>query len=121
MRGSMLILAAATLVASTPAIAAEVAAGPSYPLECKTGPVERTFGKLQWLVYSCADGKSIVIVAPAGSPAAPFYFSLTPDRLFGEGTGDKSATDAAFADIHSLSSEDVDGLIKATLSAKSSQ
>jgi len=76
--------------------------------------VEKTYGGTQWLVYSCADGKSVVFVAAANSPASPFYFSLTPDRLFGEGTGDTKATDAAYADIHSLSTDDVAELVKET-------
>jgi hypothetical protein len=64
--------------------------------ECNIGPVTKTYGQAQWLVYSCNDDKTLVIVSAPGNPATPFYFTFLPTdaghRLFGEGTGKKEAT-----------------------------
>lgn len=45
-------------------------------LNCDIGPGTKTFGKSSWLVYSCTDNKSLVMVSAPGSPAVPFYFFL---------------------------------------------
>ena len=62
--------------------------------ECNIGPVTKTYGQAQWLVYSCNDDKTLVIVSAPGNPATPFYFTFLPTdaghRLFGEGTGKNS-------------------------------
>jgi hypothetical protein len=96
--------------AKTPAIA---------PLKCDVGPVTKVFGKASWLVYSCDDHRSVVVVATDGSPAMPFYFILAaqPDthRLYGEGTGDKAVTDAAFAELKMLTEADIASLVAETL------
>jgi hypothetical protein len=89
------------------------------PMTCTTGPVTRTYGKTQWLVYSCQDFKSIVVVSAPGSPAAPFYFrgNVKADGSYqfdGAGTGSKSATDAAYAELKLLSPKDIAALVSAT-------
>jgi hypothetical protein len=40
------------------------------PLQCDIGPITKSFGSVPWLVYSCADGKSLVVVSTPGSQAA---------------------------------------------------
>ena len=87
-------------------------------LDCKVGPVEKTYGSSQWLVYSCNDLKSLVFVSKPKSAAFPFYFFLTPNGLHGEGTGDKKATDAAFDDIKQIDDAQQSALIQQTLNAK---
>jgi hypothetical protein len=76
---------------STPAI--------SSPMKCETGPAKRSFGGTAWLVYSCTDGASMVVVSDTGNPAMPFVFVLNNRAggytISGEGTGDKRASDAA--------------------------
>jgi hypothetical protein len=47
-------------------------------LKCDVGSIAKMYGKTQWLVYSCSDGRSIVVLAAQGSPATPFYFILHP-------------------------------------------
>ena len=116
---SILAAAFTASLTATGANAANGSAKSAYPMDCKIGPVEKTFGATQWLVYSCSDGKSLLFVSAANSPASPFYFSLTPERLFGEGTGDQGATDAAYADIRKLSEADVAALLQATLNVTS--
>lgn len=86
------------------------------------GPITGTFGSVPWLIYSCSDGKSLVVVSAPGSPAAPFYFLFSPQggsySLHGEGTGAKSVTDAALKELHTLRPKDVAVLIRETRDAK---
>lgn len=100
--------ALATLV-STPLLAQ------TSPLKCSVGPITKIYGNNQWLVYSCNDEKSVVVVSGPNSSAAPFYFIFSPSsggyQLRGEGTGNKAATDAAYNELHNLSSKDVEALI----------
>lgn len=90
--------------------------------ECNIGPVTKTYGQAQWLVYSCNDDKTLVIVSAPGNPATPFYFTFLPTdaghRLFGEGTGKREATAAAFEQLKSLSEDDIANVIKETKEAK---
>lgn len=69
------------------------------PMKCDIGPIERDFGGTHWIVYSCEDGKSVVAVSAANSPAAPFVFIIHPHGdhylVSGEGNGDKVASDRA--------------------------
>ena len=95
-------------------------------LDCKSGPLHRTFGKSDWLVYGCSDTRSAVVVTDTGNPATPFYFILwvKPDgsmRLYGEGTGPKEATQAAFGELKLLSSSDVASLVSQAQAAGSSK
>lgn len=86
-------------------------------LNCEVGPLQKTYGQTAWLVYACNDSRSIVIVSDKGNPALPFYFILyvKPDgdmHVHGEGTGKKSATQAAFDEIKLLTQTDVAELVK---------
>ena len=66
------------------------------PMKCETGPVQRQFGGTDWLVYSCDDGHSMVVISSPGNPASPFYFVLTSRegtyKIYGEGNGSKAAS-----------------------------
>jgi hypothetical protein len=91
------------------------------PLQCDIGPITKEFGSVPWLLYSCDDGKSLVVVSAPGSPAAPFYFFFSPEgrgyHLVGEGTGLKSLTDAALRDLKLLSDAEIAGLVGQTIAA----
>jgi hypothetical protein len=56
-----------------------------------------------------------VVVSDAGNPAGPFYFLISPEggdyRIRGEGTGSKSASDAALVDIQGLSDAAIASLV----------
>ena len=85
-------------------------------LNCEVGPLHKTYGKTDWLVYGCDDARSVVVVSAEGNPAVPFYFIVyvKPDgamKLYGEGNGDKSATQAAFDELKQLSQTDVAVLV----------
>jgi hypothetical protein len=94
------------------------AAASSSQIDCKVGPVTKTYGGTKWLVYSCNDNRSLVIVSAPDSPASPFYFLFSSENgeyhLHGEGTGDKAATDAAYKDLGTLSESDITNLIVET-------
>ena len=87
-------------------------------MECNLGPLTRTFGGTPWLVYSCSDGTSIVVVTKEENPAAPFYFFVFKREgkyvVFGEGTGAKSITDLAYNELIKLKAEDIRSLIAAS-------
>lgn|SRR5690606_10710900 len=99
------------------ALASSAAAERSL-LDCHTGPVTKTYGKTEWLVYSCSDDRSIVVVAKPDNPAFEFYFILVPGpddvELYGEGVGDKAATEPAFQDLKLLSPTDVAAVVAET-------
>ena len=85
-------------------------------LDCNRGPLHRTFGATPWLVYACSDARSVVVMSDEGNPAMPFYFILyvKPDgemKLYGEGTGKQSATQAAFDELEKLTQDDVAALV----------
>ena len=100
-----------------PAVSEESASRPS-PVKCDIGPVDKTYGKTRWLVYSCDDHRTVLVVSAPGNPAMPFLFTFYPNengyRLHGEGTGRKEATSAAFEELKALSEEDIALLIEQT-------
>lgn len=103
-----------TTVASS-AVSAEADRPP--PLDCKVGPLHKTYGQTQWLVYACDDSRSVVVVSDKENPALPFYFIIyvKPNRdmhLYGEGSGKKAATQAAFDDLKKLAEIDVAVLVE---------
>ncbi len=86
-------------------------------LKCEVGPLNRSYGETDWLIYACDDSRSIVVVSDKGNPALPFFFILyvKPDgtmTLYGEGDGDKATTAAAFEDLKRLTREDVMALVR---------
>jgi hypothetical protein len=87
-------------------------------LDCHVGPVAKRYGENEWLVYSCSDNRSVVVVAKPENPAFEFYFILVPgpDKidLYGEGVGDKTATEPAFQDLKLLSAADIAALVTET-------
>ena len=85
-------------------------------LSCDVGPLHRNYGKTDWLVYSCDDTRSVVVVSAEGNPAIPFYFIVyvEPDgtmKLYGEGNGDKSASEATYDELKQLFQSDVAALV----------
>ena len=87
-------------------------------MKCETGPVTKMFGGTEWIVYSCDDQASMVVLSAPGNPASPFYFFLKPEaegfRLTGEGNGDMKVSDAARDDLSKLTPNDFAALLAAT-------
>ena len=86
------------------------------PLQCDIGPVPKIYGGTQWLVYGCADNRTLVIVSAPGNPAMPFYFMFsrrgTRYELSAEGTGRRDTTTAAFVELKLLSEPEIAELLK---------
>lgn len=87
-------------------------------ISCDVGPVSRTYGGADWLVYSCNDAGSLVFVSAPGNPAMPFVFiyAFGEDgyKLTGEGNGDKRFTQAAFEALAGLTDADRAELLRET-------
>jgi hypothetical protein len=90
---------------------ASTAAPKAAKVTCGTGPAEKTIGMAPWFVFACDDGRSIGLGTAPGNPADPFFFLVRPStagvRVQGDGAGDRAATVAAFAELKSMSEEDV--------------
>jgi hypothetical protein len=103
-------------VSATPA-RSQTAEQPRPDLQCRQGPVKKTYGGSSWLVYSCDDNRSIVIVSASGNAAMPFYFTFAYSgqgyRLTGEGAGTNESA-AAFDELKTVSGEDIVDLIAQT-------
>jgi hypothetical protein len=98
----------ATALTSHSAVSEEPA---PQSLKCDIGPVAKIYGRTQWLVYSCTDNRTLVVISAPGNPATPFYFTFYPHengyQLSGEGTGRKDVTNAAFNELKALSGTDI--------------
>lgn len=107
-----------TLLAAITPIPIAAADTGQQALNCNIGPARKTYGKTPWLVYSCIDNKTVVVVSDTGSPAMPFYFTFYVKdggyRLTGEGTGSKEATAAAFEELKLLTAQDITELLERT-------
>jgi hypothetical protein len=111
---------AAVVAISDPAPAQQKSAPPAAPppqMKCETGPVPRMFGEVTWMVYSCDDQKSLILVAPQGSAAHPFMFLIAQHdgryKVNGEGTAGPEAR-AALKDLSMLTHQEIGELIQAT-------
>jgi hypothetical protein len=104
----------------TLAALADSAATSTPSLTCDTGPITETYGATEWLVYSCSDSRTLVLLSAPRNPATPFYFTLYPGEsgylVAGEGNGNEGVTDAALAEIKALTSAEIENLIESTKS-----
>ena len=115
----LITLAFSMTIASSHALPA---APSKQPLNCDVGPLEKTIAGSTWLLYSCGDGSTLILITPAGSKSFPFVFSLyrteTGYRLSGEGTGPKVATDPVAEVLSALSPQNIAILIDQTKAVK---
>jgi hypothetical protein len=116
------LLAASMILLSIAYSQAAPTAPAQQPLNCDVGPLEKTIAESTWLLYSCGDGSTLVLITPQGSKAFPFVFSLyrtaTGYRVSGEGTGPKSATDPVAEALNALTPQNVATLIEQTKRVK---
>ena len=91
---------------------------PPQPMACGNGPVERTYGETQWLVFGCDDRRGVVIVSAPGRPAASFGFRFLARGdsyvLQGQGTGNSDYTKLAYGELRKMGIEDITGLVRLT-------
>ena len=120
---SWLAVAALAGAAACPTPVRSEPAASTPELQCKKGPLKRTFGGAAWLVYGCDDGKSLVFVTPQGNPAFPFYFILTPAngayQIDGEGNGDRSASDVVLGELQRLTPAQIAEMLHAASAVRS--
>jgi len=80
---------------------------------CTAGPITKTYGGAKWLVYGCADGRSVLVVSDRDSEASK-YIMLSPARrgvqVVSEGWGGQG-DNAAFAELKAMSSRDLGALV----------
>ncbi len=109
--------ACAAFAALSDPASAQQKSTPQQQMKCETGPVTRMFGEVSWMVYSCDDQESLILVAPQGSAAHPFMFLIAQHdgryRVNGEGTAGPEAK-AALKDLSMLNRQEIGELIQAT-------
>ncbi len=88
--------------------------------KCDVGPVIKTYGQGKWLVFSCDDDTTLLVLAAPDNPIKPFMFVLEPDSdggygvFFDDSLGKNDASAAALAQLKALSPQDIASLIKET-------
>jgi hypothetical protein len=123
MRHLPVLLLVATLACACGPAPAPTAATATKPgtLQCKTGPAQREFGGSTWLVYACADGRSVVLMAPEDHPSHPYYFMLMPGangpKLIGEGWDREGLTNAAYDELNKALSREFAATLHAEATA----
>jgi hypothetical protein len=94
----------------------DAAAQPAAPkMDCAKGPATKTYAGLPWLAYGCSDNASVLLMATGDSPAAPYRFllSLADDGKYavtGGGTGDKAIAENAYANLKTMSQDQLKAL-----------
>jgi len=75
-------------------------------VSCTAGPIPATYGGQPWLAFACDDGRSVALLSAPGNAAAPFSFVVRPSehgvRVQGDGSGDRGASAAAFAELMAM-------------------
>lgn len=124
LRAVALCIAVALLAPDVVAAAQSGAGSSEQTMSCDTGPVTKVYGGTRWLVYSCADRKTVILLTEPGNPASPFIFYLIPAngayRLSGEGNGDKGASDLAGRELEALGPTQINKLVSETRAVASS-
>lgn len=114
MRKFLLVLAAIgfALPLSLPA------RGEEASQKCDVGPITRTYGKVPWLVYSCRDKRSLLLVSAPGNAAMPAFFVFRPSgdgyELRNQGSANQAISAAAYAELSRLTPKQIGELIAAT-------
>lgn len=113
MRAALLSVFAALAANTASAVPASTQAEPppaSPRLNCEAGPLERYFGDVQWYVYACDDGASLVFYTGPKRPAGlEFYFVIFAKdgtyTLHGEGVGDRALTRPAYEALSAMTAD----------------
>lgn len=110
------------MIAKAIALLLAISVGDPAPMQCNVGPVASKLGGSDWMVLSCSDGRSMVVVSAQGNPAGPFVFFLKPltdggYTINGEGNGDKTVSDAALETLTHYTSADFAALLAQTKAA----
>lgn len=108
---------------------------------CSIGPVKKSYGGHNWIVYSCDDSKTLIVLASPSNPAVPYYFYLKPVNKnangqntdgaspnigsekyefeghggTGKGKGDQLTVIRAGAELKKLTTKQIQEIIKETI------
>src|SRR5690348_9204424 len=108
-----MIAACLLLLLTAPVFAA--GHGEKDAVDCKAGPLTKTYGGLSWLVYGCTDQRSILVVSNHGEPTTSEYIMLAPAshgvQVVSEGWGDTGVGNAAFEQLKRMSAKDLGALV----------
>jgi hypothetical protein len=107
MNRAVIFLVSATASMALAGCVATGSVAPDPPkVSCTAGPVPTTYGGQPWLAFACDDGRSVALLSAPGNAAAPSEFVLRPSdhgvRVQGDGSGDRGATAAAFAELMAM-------------------
>ena len=69
---SLAALGAGALTLASPLAAQDAAGSQPAPMKCERGPVERYFDNVQWYVFACEDGASLVFFTISSMTASDF-------------------------------------------------
>lgn len=77
--------------------------------KCLKGPKRLTIEAQTWDLFRCDDQQSLAFVSVQGSPSHPFFFMVNCKKdkctLYGQGTGNKAATDAIYKQLQGVGLE----------------
>ena len=101
-------------LAFSPLVSGQASDQTAPPVSCMIGPVTKTIGGNDWLVYACSDGKSLAVVSTPNVAPTWFYYIVAPKgdgyAVRGESSGDKSVTKPVFEELSAMSSDAVAAL-----------
>lgn len=121
LKGVVALVAGCAAIAATPAAAQAAKDGAPAKLTCETGPVHRDFGGHDWVVYSCSDSASLIVMAPPGTEAGNSYIFLRGDvsgyEISAEAEGERAITDAAHAELSAMTTAEIAALLADTRAA----
>lgn len=91
-----------------------------HAIACTTGPVTKAYGGMSWLVYGCADARSVLVVRDGDSQSSE-YIMLSPARkgvrVVSEGWGEEGNGNPVFAKFKAMSASDLRALLAETRGA----
>ena len=86
---------------------------------CDVGPVTKHFGRSDWQVLSCGDGRTILFQSLPGKPGADFSIAIAKDSIErgNESMDNRDLDEAAIAELAALSHEQLLALLAETEAA----
>lgn len=86
---------------------------------CDRGPVTKHFGRSDWQVLSCGDGRTLLFQSLPGKPGADFSIAIEKDSIErgSESMENRDLSEAAIRDLAALPREKLLALIRETEAA----
>jgi hypothetical protein len=83
---------------------------------CDVGPVTKHFGRSDWQVLSCGDGRTLLFQSLPGKPGADFSIAVEKDSIErgSESRDNRDLSEAAIAELAALSHEKLLALLAET-------